>query len=462
MNKYIRVLLVGAASILLVTACSESPTATATLDAMSITVASVPSDIPSYNRDNWRHWEDEDRDCQDTRQEVLVEESVSPVEYEDSDQCRVKSGEWNGPYTGEQFTNPRDLDVDHMVPLANAHRSGGWLWGESRRREYANDLSYAGHLIAVQNSANRAKGANGPEEWKPPDQGYWCQYAIDWITIKNSWKLTATEAEATSLSEMLNSCTPKMTLTTVELEAPRPDAILTATSTSTPTSVTAPVVTSAPPSSSEAIYDSCDESEAADEPRVLGIAGDGWGFPKAKVPSARDGDGDGVVCEESRPSTSTPDAITDASSATPTPAPQPTDTSTPNQESVTVYESCDAAEEAGETRSQGDEGTGWGFPTSMVPGARDGDGDGIVCEKSGPSTSASVTNVSDPTATPTPAPLSTDTPTPASQAVYESCNAAEAAGEMRVRGSSGEGRGFPAAMVPSARDGDGDGVVCER
>ena len=39
---------------------------------------------------------------------------------------------------------------------------------------------------------------------------------------------------------------------------------------------------------------------------------------------------------------------------------------------------------------------------------------------------------------------------------------AETAGEPRVRGSQGPGRGFPKAIVPSARDGDGDGVVCER
>ena len=67
------------------------------------------------------------------------------MEYEDSDQCRVAEGEWDGPYTGEQFTDPSDLDVDHMVPLANAHRSGGWACGANRRkRQYANDLSYAG------------------------------------------------------------------------------------------------------------------------------------------------------------------------------------------------------------------------------------------------------------------------------------------------------------------------------
>lgn len=46
--------------------------------------------------------------------------------------------------------------------------------------------------------------------------------------------------------------------------------------------------------------------------------------------------------------------------------------------------------------------------------------------------------------------------------VYESCEAAMDAGESRVRGSAGEGRGFPKEMVPSARDGDGDGIVCER
>ena len=385
----IRILVVAVVSLILVTACSESPTPTATPEAMSITVAPVPSDISSYDRDDWRHWIDDDRDCQDTRQEALIEESTSPVEYENSDQCRVESGDWTGLYTGEQFTDPSDLDVDHMVPLANAHRSGGWLWSESRRRDYANDLSYEGHLIAVQNSANRAKGADGPEEWRPPDRSYWCQYAIDWITIKNAWRLTASEAEAASLSEMLNTCTPQRTLTTVKLEAPRPDAVPTtpasvpqpvATPTAPPTAVTRPVATPAPTPEPGEFYGSCEDAEAAGETRALGSAGDGWGFPKSLVPSARDGDGDGVVCEKSSPTTSTSAATATASTLTPTPAPKPTDIPTPTQASETVYESCDSAEAAGEIRVQGDEGTGWGFPASMVPSARDGDGDGVVCE----------------------------------------------------------------------------------
>ena len=285
MTSFIRVLLAAVAVTLLVAACDELPFPTATPEApddgptLSIMVAPVPRDLPPYDRGEWRHWIDEDRDCQDTRQEVLIEESASPVAYTD-DQCRVASGQWNSPYTGEQFTNPSDLDIDHMVPLGNAHRSGGWAWSEGRKRLYANDLSYAGHLIAVQNSANRAKGADGPEEWRPPDNTYWCQYATDWITIKNTWKLTATSSEASALSEMLNTCTPRVALTTVESEQPQPP---------TPTSMGTPA--------SEAVYDSCDAAEADDEERVQGSQGEGRGFPQEMVPSARDGDGDGVVCE---------------------------------------------------------------------------------------------------------------------------------------------------------------------
>ena len=245
---------------------------------LSIAVAPIPAGIPAYDRDEWRHWIDEDSDCQDTRQEALIEESVSPVAYTDTDRCRVESGEWNGPYTGQQFTDPRDLDIDHMVPLGNAHRSGGWAWSESRKEQYANDLKYPGHLIAVQRSANRAKGADGPEEWRPPDRDYWCQYATDWVAIKNEWGLTATSAEAAALSDMLATCAPPMALGLVETQQPQP-----------PTPATTP--------GSGAVYASCDEAEAAGEQRVQGSSGNGRGFPQDMVPSARDGDGDGVVCE---------------------------------------------------------------------------------------------------------------------------------------------------------------------
>ena len=199
---------------LVASATSTPESATTTL---TISIAPVPTNLPAYNRNDWGSWTDADGDCQDTRQEVLIAEGAN-LTYTDANQCRVASGEWTGVYTGQIFTDPGDLDIDHMVPLRNAHNSGSSGWDQTRRRAYYNDLSKSEHLIAVSASANRSKGARGPEDWKPPDSSYWCQYATDWVNIKNSWGLTATNEEATALDEMLETCSPSQGLSTVVVD----------------------------------------------------------------------------------------------------------------------------------------------------------------------------------------------------------------------------------------------------
>ncbi len=156
--------------------------------------------------------------------------------------------------------------------------------------------------------------------------------------------------------------------------------------------------------------------------------------------------------------TITPDEDT-VLSPTATATDQPTAT-VESDEPVSTYETCEEAEAAGLEREPGTEGPGWGFPDNIVTGERDGDGDGYVCEESGPSpTSPKVEDTTEPTAEPIP----TATAVPAeSDEIYADCDAAVEAGVERIRGDSGSGRGFPAWQVPSARDGDGDGVVCER
>ena len=132
---------------------------------LTITVAPIRAGIPEYDRSDWWHWIDEDGDCQDARQEVLIAESLDQVTFETDRQCRVESGRWYGAFTGVYTSDPGDLDIDHLVPLKNAHLSGAWAWNPAVKEEYANHLGEENHLIAVTASANRSKGAKGPEEW---------------------------------------------------------------------------------------------------------------------------------------------------------------------------------------------------------------------------------------------------------------------------------------------------------
>ncbi len=162
-----------------------------------------------YNRNDWRHWIDVDRDCQNTRAEVLIAESVAAVTFaleDDRDQCRVISGRWVGPWTGAVFTDASDVDIDHHVPLAHAHLSGGWDWPPERKRAYANDLANPVSLQATDSSVNRAKGKKPPDEWRPEDPAGWCRYAADWVSVKRKWELTVTMIEVRALEDMLSTC----------------------------------------------------------------------------------------------------------------------------------------------------------------------------------------------------------------------------------------------------------------
>lgn len=159
-----------------------------------------------YDRKLWKHWIDADHDCQDARVEVLIEESFAEVGFEDARGCEPASGEWQCPYTGEVVRESHLLDVDHLVPLANAHRSGGGGWSAERRMQYANDLSNPYHLIAVDYRANRSKGDKGPEEWLPPSEEFRCTYVREWVAVKTRWGLAMSEAETAAIAEATRVC----------------------------------------------------------------------------------------------------------------------------------------------------------------------------------------------------------------------------------------------------------------
>ena len=168
-------------------------------------VTPTPSPAVPYDRDLYGSWIDADRDCQNTRQEVLIAESITPVQL-DSRGCRVVSGTWLDPFTAQTFTNPSDLDIDHFVPLAEAHRSGADRWPPELRRQFSNDLSWPGGLIAVSASANRSKGARDPAGWMPPNESFHCEYVKNWVITKGYWGLSMDDRERSTVYSILGQC----------------------------------------------------------------------------------------------------------------------------------------------------------------------------------------------------------------------------------------------------------------
>lgn len=153
-----------------------------------------------YSRDRFSHWRTVDG-C-NARQTVL-ERDGEDVEVDD--ECRAVSGTWYSPFDGFTTDDPGEIDIDHLVPLANSWRTGAADWDDDRRADFANDLDTA-QLIAVSATSNRAKGDQDPSEWKPPERGYWCRYAHDWVAVKHHWGLWVTQEEQDALSDMLDTC----------------------------------------------------------------------------------------------------------------------------------------------------------------------------------------------------------------------------------------------------------------
>ncbi len=145
-------------------------------------------------------WSSAGEGC-DTRDRVLQRDGRN---VQTTSACRI-TGTWTSLYDGIVITAARELDIDHVVPLAHAWRTGAKTWTTTRRRAFANDLTDS-QLIAVSAHSNRSKGDSPPDEWKPPRRAIWCLYARWWIDVKTVWQLTTTRPERTSLRSMLRRC----------------------------------------------------------------------------------------------------------------------------------------------------------------------------------------------------------------------------------------------------------------
>lgn len=140
-----------------------------------------------------------DKSCLNTR-EVVLKRSSTPDQIETTKNgCRILRGEWLDPYTDQQFTNPRDIQIDHMVPLKNSYVSGGHLWSAEKRCAYANYLGNSFHLLAVSGDANEEKLDHSPVQYMPPNKAYRCEYLKNWLRIKMIWKLAMSDDEVKAI-----------------------------------------------------------------------------------------------------------------------------------------------------------------------------------------------------------------------------------------------------------------------
>jgi hypothetical protein len=163
-----------------------------------------PEFVGGYDRDLFADWYDADRNGCNTRKEVLIAESLEPVQIGPG--CTITGGRWFSIYDNVETTDSSKFDIDHMVPLSEAWDSGAWNWNADQRKHFANDLDQPFFLIAVTASSNRSKSDRDPAEWMPPNANYHCEYVRIWIEIKRAWDLSVDQAEHDYLAQKLASC----------------------------------------------------------------------------------------------------------------------------------------------------------------------------------------------------------------------------------------------------------------
>lgn len=171
--------------------------ATAQNELNQLTVAAEGS-MAGYSRDLFPHWASSGG-CT-ARQTVLQRDGSNVVV---GPNCQPSSGSWFSQYDGATVTVVSQATIDHVVPLAEAWRSGARNWTTDTRRSFANDM-YWPQLIVASSSSNSSKGDQDPADWQPRTQ-YRCTYARMWIRVKYEWNLSVDSAEKSALQSMLNT-----------------------------------------------------------------------------------------------------------------------------------------------------------------------------------------------------------------------------------------------------------------
>ncbi len=163
--------------------------------------------MAGYSRDQFGSaWEDVDQNGCDTRDDILRRDLRRVVSRAGTNGCVVVSGVLADPYTATSITYVRGrsrVDIDHVVSLGDAWRTGAARWAASKRLALANDPL---NLLAVSASANRQKGDDDAAAWLPANKAYRCVYVARQLAVKLKYALWATSAERGAMQRVLTNC----------------------------------------------------------------------------------------------------------------------------------------------------------------------------------------------------------------------------------------------------------------
>ena len=172
--------------------------------------ADEASVVPDYDRQAFgQRWADTDHNGCDTRNDILARDLARPTFKPGTRDCVVLTGTLAEPYTGTTIQFQRGdkssalVQIDHVVALADAWRSGAWQWDAQRRQEFANDPE---NLLAVDGAANEDKSASSADQWLPPNAAFRCDYVKRQIAVKYAYGLSVTQAEQDAMATQLTTC----------------------------------------------------------------------------------------------------------------------------------------------------------------------------------------------------------------------------------------------------------------
>ena len=204
-----------------INASSSEDTANAIEELKSVRIAET--DDSAYNQDirkkEYGTWKD--YKGWSTRDELLAQNAKESTQNATS----LTSGTWYCEYTGEDLTyNSKEdiannIQIDHIIPVAYAHKHGASGWSEDKKKEYYNDMGTpsayttgatdennyekVGTLIISDAKSNTAKGDKGPSRWMPNNKNFWTTYLKKWVHIAHKYDIALSREDYDFIADHL-------------------------------------------------------------------------------------------------------------------------------------------------------------------------------------------------------------------------------------------------------------------